>query len=83
MKLESKNQSKAGVAQLVEHFLAKEDVASSSLVTRSNSLSSRELRTIKALKKPPVLTPAANKAPNFVHIADVADAPMTSLASPD
>ena len=25
----------AGVAQLVEHFLAKEDVASSSLVTRS------------------------------------------------
>lgn len=26
---------KAGVAQLVEHFLAKEDVASSSLVTRS------------------------------------------------
>ncbi len=26
----------AGVAQLVEHFLAKEDVASSSLVTRSN-----------------------------------------------
>jgi hypothetical protein len=27
----------AGVAQLVEHFLAKEDVASSSLVTRSIS----------------------------------------------
>ena len=27
--------SAAGVAQLVEHFLAKEDVASSSLVTRS------------------------------------------------
>jgi hypothetical protein len=27
-------QSLAGVAQLVEHFLAKEDVASSSLVTR-------------------------------------------------
>ncbi len=26
----------AGVAQLVEHFLAKEDVASSSLVTRSS-----------------------------------------------
>lgn len=26
---------KAGVAQLVEHFLAKEDVASSSLVARS------------------------------------------------
>ena len=25
----------AGIAQLVEHFLAKEDVASSSLVTRS------------------------------------------------
>ena len=29
--------SDAGVAQLVEHFLAKEDVASSSLVTRSTS----------------------------------------------
>ena len=28
----------AGVAQLVEHFLAKEDVASSSLVTRSTSV---------------------------------------------
>jgi hypothetical protein len=29
------NRKNAGVAQLVEHFLAKEDVASSSLVTRS------------------------------------------------
>ena len=29
------NRQDAGVAQLVEHFLAKEDVASSSLVTRS------------------------------------------------
>ena len=28
----------AGVAQLVEHLLAKEDVASSSLVTRSNTI---------------------------------------------
>ena len=28
----------AGVAQLVEHFLAKEDVASSSLVTRFRPL---------------------------------------------
>jgi hypothetical protein len=33
----------AGVAQLVEHFLAKEDVASSSLVTRSMSHPQRDL----------------------------------------
>jgi hypothetical protein len=31
--------SAAGVAQLVEHFLAKEDVESSSLFTRSNPVS--------------------------------------------
>jgi hypothetical protein len=34
---QSSNREDAGVAQLVEHFLAKEDVASSSLVTRSPS----------------------------------------------
>jgi hypothetical protein len=33
----------AGVAQLVEHFLAKEDVASSSLVTRSLSPRKKQL----------------------------------------
>jgi|APGre2960657404_1045060.scaffolds.fasta_scaffold02505_4 hypothetical protein len=32
----SRDAKNAGVAQLVEHFLAKEDVTSSSLVTRSN-----------------------------------------------
>ena len=36
----------AGVAQLVEHFLAKEDVASSSLVTRSNYLKSKSLNYV-------------------------------------
>jgi hypothetical protein len=35
--LASSDRREAGVAQLVEHFLAKEDVASSSLVTRSAS----------------------------------------------
>ena len=34
----------AGVAQLVEHFLAKEDVASSSLVTRFRPLVPRGLQ---------------------------------------
>jgi hypothetical protein len=35
----------AGVAQLVEHFLAKEDVASSSLVTRLLWISAKALTT--------------------------------------
>ena len=36
----------AGVAQLVEHFLAKEDVARSNRVTRSNLLSETLLKLL-------------------------------------
>jgi hypothetical protein len=59
----------AGVAQLVEHFLAKEDVASSSLVTRSTSPRAdlqanrqRNLGWLAGLSHVPGLTPAPTRA---------------------
>jgi hypothetical protein len=45
----------AGVAQLVEHFLAKEDVASSSLVTRFRPLVPRRLQRGTARHLQPAL----------------------------
>ncbi len=49
---QSSNRVDAGVAQLVEHFLAKEDVASSSLVTRSSFAQSQLAQEFERPKIP-------------------------------
>jgi hypothetical protein len=46
----------AGVAQLVEHFLAKEDVASSSLVTRSTLSVLLSVQWVRHFLSPPSVT---------------------------